>query len=422
MGRPTNEQSPAAEPGPPREGAHTDAQRALRVLFTTIAATGHFQPIVPFARGLAAAGHTVAFATTPDFVAAIEASGFSCFAVGVPKTPGDVLRERGIDHARLSREEAILEAVQWFFLGEHKRREIDELLALIAAWQPDLIVREQTEFAGCVAAERADLPHAAVQIVARGMPATFRAPIPPRLDALRGAVGLPPDPDLASLERYLWLSPFPPSLRLADAFVPPTQQVLQPAPGDTSGDEREPDWLTAPRDRPLIYATLGTAQAHRTDLFGTILAGLRDEPVELVVTVGREQDPRQFGEQPPHVHIERYIPQSLLYPHCAAVVMHGGSGTMMGALMHGLPLVMLPLGADQPPNAEAAQAAGVARVLDPARLTPEDVREAVRAVLTEPAYRHHARRLQAEIAALPAFAQGVRLLERLARTKTPLHT
>jgi MGT family glycosyltransferase len=268
------------------------------------------------------------------------------------------------------------------------------------------------------------------------MPATFRAAIPPRLDALRGAVGLPPDPDLASLERYLWLSPFPPSLRLADAIVPPTQQVLQPAPGDSSGDEREPDWLTAPRDRPLIYATLGTAQAHRADLFGAILAGLRDEPVELVATVGREQDPHQFGAQPPHVHVERYIPQSLLYPHCTAVVMHGGSGTMMGALSHGLPLVLLPLSADQPVLAQLCLAHGAAVPLPPQifqltpdglpivvpdRLTPEDVREAVRAVLTQPAYRDHARRLQAEIAALPAFEQGVRLLERLARSKTPLH-
>jgi hypothetical protein len=44
-------------------------------------------------------------------------------------------------------------------------------------------------------------------------------------------------------------------------------------------------------------------------LFTTIAA---DEPVELVVTVGRTQDPGQCGAQPPHVHIERYIPQRLV--------------------------------------------------------------------------------------------------------------
>ena len=420
MTRLLDERSPLSELLPHREREHPEAPSVLRVLFTTIAATGHFHPLVPFARALIAAGHTVAFATTPDFVTAVEASGFRCFPVGVPKTPQEAMQESGIDLSHLSPEQANLVAWQWFFLGEHKRREIQELLGIIADWQPDLIVREETEFAGCVAAERAGLPHAAIQIVARGLPPEVRAATPPRLNALRTAVGLPPDPDLQSWERYLVLSPFPPSLRHADAVVAPTQQMLRPASFAQASDEGVPDWLTARRTRPLIYATLGTAQNHRVDVFEKILVGLRDEPVELVVTVGRTQDPSQFGTQPPHVHIERYIPQSVLYPHCAAVVAHGGSGTLMGALAHGLPLVLLPLGADQPANAQAAEAAGVALVLDPARMTPVDVRNAVRAVLMQRDYRHHARRLQAEIVALPEFDQGVRLLERLARTKTPL--
>ena len=207
----------AAEPLQHHEREQPDTSSLLRVLFTTTAATGHFQPLVPFARALRAAGHTVTFATTPDFVATIEASGFPCSAVGVPTSPKGVMDATGIDLSRLSPEEVNLVAWQWFFLGEHKRREIDELLALIAAWQPDLIVREETEVAGCVAAERVGLPHAAVQIVARGLPPAVRTATPLRLNALRTAVGLPPDPELESWARYLVLSPFPPSLQWADA-------------------------------------------------------------------------------------------------------------------------------------------------------------------------------------------------------------
>ncbi len=209
------------------------------------------------------------------------------------------MEETGIDPSRLSPEEANLVAWQCFFLGEHKRREIQEILAIIAEWQPDLIVREETEFGGCVAAERAGLPHAAIQIVARGLPPAVRAATPPRLNALRVAVGLPPDPDLQSWERYLVLSPFPPSLRHADAVVAPTLHVLRPASFAQASDEAVPDWVAARRTRPLIYATLGTAQNHRTDVFEKILAGLHDEPVEVVVTVGRTQNPRQFGRNRP---------------------------------------------------------------------------------------------------------------------------
>ncbi len=185
MTRLLDELSPPSELLSHRE--HVEAPKVLRVLFTTIAATGHFHPLVPFARGLMAAGHSVAFATTPDFITAVEAAGFHCFPIGIPRSPKGVIEETGIDPSRLSPEEANLVAWQWFFLGEHKRREIHELLAIIADWQPDLIVREETEFAGCVAAERAGLPHAAIQIVARGLPPEVRAVTPPRLNALPGA-------------------------------------------------------------------------------------------------------------------------------------------------------------------------------------------------------------------------------------------
>jgi UDP:flavonoid glycosyltransferase YjiC (YdhE family) len=77
---------------------------------------------------------------------------------------------------------------------------------------------------------------------------------------------------------------------------------------DRSGTEGLPRWtLALPRERPVVYASLGTEPAlnGRSDVFAAIITALRDEPVELVVTVGRNQDPAQFGPQPPSVHVER---------------------------------------------------------------------------------------------------------------------
>lgn len=123
-----------------------------------------------------------------------------------------------------------------------------------------------------------------------------------------------------------------------------------------------------------VYFTLGTVfHLESGDLFARVLAGLRELPVNLVVTVGRELDPNEFGPQPANVHLERYIPQSLLLPHCDLVVSHGGSGTLIGALSHGLPSVMLPMGADQPLNAARCEALGLGRSLDAVRATPEAV-------------------------------------------------
>jgi UDP:flavonoid glycosyltransferase YjiC (YdhE family) len=102
------------------------------------------------------------------------------------------------------------------------------------------------------------------------------------------------------------------------------------------------------------------------------------------------------------------------------VVSHGGSGSVMGALAHGLPMVVIPMGADQPLNAARCEVLGVARVLDAVEATPQTVRAAVSTVLEDLAYRRAAERMRDEIAALPGPAHAVMLLERLAAEQRPL--
>jgi MGT family glycosyltransferase len=173
-------------------------------------------------------------------------------------------------------------------------------------------------------------------------------------------------------------------------------------------------------DAPLIYATLGTAINTRTEILGAFVEALRDERVNLVVTVGRDGDPDQFGPQPPNVRIGRYIPQTLLFPRCDLVISHGGSNTMLAALAHGIPQVMVPITADQPENAERCAAAGVARMVSLAEATAASIREAALAVLSDPSYRRAAERTRDEMAALAGPDEVMRLLERLARDKMPM--
>src|SRR5205823_2594812 len=171
------------------------------------------------------------------------------------------------------------------------------------------------------------------------------------------------DPDLAMLGRYLVLSPFPPSYRDPAFPLPATAHAFRPSAPDPAPADAVPPWMTGLHDAPTVYFTLGTVFSMESgDLFQRVIAGLRALPINLVVTVGRDIDPAELGPQPANVHIERYIPQAWLLPHCRLVVSHGGSGSVMGALAHGLPLVLLPMGADQPLNGARCAALGVARV------------------------------------------------------------
>ena len=144
-----------------------------------------------------------------------------------------------------------------------------------------------------------------------------------------------------------------------------------------------------------------------------VLAGLRELPADVIATTGGNLDPDELGSQPENVRIERYLPQSEILPRCRAMVSHGGSGSILGALAHGLPSVLLPMGADQPHNAARCEQLGVARVLDATRATPNAVREAAAEVMNDPTYRAAAELVADQIAALPGPDDAVALVERL---------
>ncbi len=381
----------------------------MRVLFTTQPASGHFHPLVPLASALVAAGHDVAFACSPLFAPTVEATGFCCFPAGLPWLESEfVAAFPRLEELR--RTVSLVEALAWVqesvFAGETAERILPDLLALIRDWPPDLIVREHNEYGGYLAAEALGLPHATVEVGAF-RPFFWRDTGTARsLDRLRTCLGLTPDPELARLYHYLHLSAAPPGYQDADAPLPATAHPLRPSVFDRSGDEGLPTWVEGLPARPTVYATLGTVANRNPEVFRAILAGLRDEPLNLILTVGRNQTPADFGPQPPHIHIERYIPQSLLLPHCALLISHAGFNTVVAGIAHGLPHLALPRGADQPDHARRVARLGIGQVITPDLLTPEAVHEAVHALLHEPAYRQRAEALRDEMAALPGA--GVR--------------
>jgi hypothetical protein len=388
----------------------------MRIVFTCVAVVSHLFPLVPVARALAAIGHDVTFATNAELAPAVRQAGFRHAPAGLAFSSPEVTALRARASELYGKR---LNAYSWGsgFAGILARRMAADLLDLPEVRRADLLVRDLTELGGCVAAERLGLPHAAISILSAGMTPGARDWIAEPLDALRASHGLPPDPGVVMPFRYLTIHQAPRRF-LVDAPLP-TDRLIRPEPFDRADGDSLPAWVEALPARPTVYATLGTVFNRRPEILGAIVDGLRDEPVNLIVTVGRDQDPDQFGPQPPHIRIERYIPQSLLLPRCDLVVTHGGSGTVMAALANGLPLVVVPLGADQPENAARCEALGVGRTVDAQDLTPASVRAAVRTVLGDTAYRRNAEQLHDEVRALPGPEHAVTLLGELVRAVRP---
>jgi MGT family glycosyltransferase len=192
------------------------------------------------------------------------------------------------------------------------------------------------------------------------------------------------------------------------AICPPSLEL--PAPGAISMRPAPlPVPAPPPAGRPLVYLTLGTFSNSNLGVFHTVLDGLAGEPVDVIATVGRDNDPDRLRPWPANARIERFVPQAVLLPRCAAAVNHGGSGTMFGALAHGLGQLILPQSADNFVNADAVARAGYGTQLLPEQVTPASVADAVRTLLTDP---RRARRAATEIAAMPGPQDVALLLHR----------
>lgn len=399
----------------------------MRFLFTTNPGVGHLFPMLPVAQAAQAAGHAVAFATSRSFCPAVAARGFESLPAGLDwleSNPSQTFPE----FERMSPEQQGEWLMTDVFADIAAHQMVPDLLDICAGWRPDVIVGNDFTFAVCVAAERLGLPHATISVSFFLSAATLEPMIGDQLAYLRSMHGLPPYPATDMLYPYLYLAYAPPSFQPREVHV---MHRVRPAPVPHPADTVLPAWWDDLPDRPTVYASMSSVY-RGLSVFPDLIAGLRDEPINLILTVGNGQDPAQFGPQPPNVYIERFIPQAALLPRCDLFITHNPLFTMMSALGCGVPLLMIPLGGELRLGAMRAVELGLGRAIKlPGQasvffdqwvpeLSPSTAKAAVRELLSTPRYRANARRMRDEIGALPGPEHAVELLARLGAERAPI--
>ena len=384
----------------------------MRVLFTATPATGHINSILPVALATQHAGHPVAICTSPTL-------GTDATAMGLEHLPAGADRLEDLFPPGMPRSGP--ERTAWvrleIFGKAAPNRLMPELAEHMSAWRPDVIVRESAEFAGCVLAEQVGLPHAAIATGSQSARADHRLLFRPSLDALRASNGLAPDPDVAMPNRFLSLSLIAPSWD-GDAEVAPTLHFVRyEAPPSEGGDVV----THAGDDRPLVLAVLGTMFNRSPGLFESILEAVSELPERVIAAVGRDADPARFASVPDNVTVLPWVAQVDVLRRASLFITHGGFNSAKEALSLGVPLVVIPLGADQFYTAERVEALGLGLTVNADDRSPATIRRRAGEVLESPAYRDRAAAFAAKIAALPPLSEAVTLLERLARERAPIH-
>ena len=373
----------------------------MRILCSTTPMEGAFGPFVPLGRAFAAAGHEVLVATGPDLRARVIETGFACEVAG-PAAMEGAMAAMADPAVRAAGPDERWRFPAAMFGDVIVAGKLARLREIADSFEPDLVVHPPVDLSGPLVAAERGLPTACCGFMHPLEPAVV-AGMAERVAPHWEHLGLVPDPH-AGLLRGTYLDPCPPALAAALAAPRPAGRPLRPEVPDGGGTP------VAAGGRPLVYVSLGTVPLfNQPSRFAALLGALGGEDVSVVATVSRLYEPEALGELPARVQVVQWLSLAALLPRCDAVLCHAGSGTALAALAAGVPMVLVPDGADQFVNAASCRAAGVARTLMPDEATPAAVRAAVLAVLAPDApERAAAARVAGEIAAMPAAAEVAR--------------
>ena len=164
-------------------------------------------------------------------------------------------------------------------------------------------------------------------------------------------------------------------------------------------------------DRPILLSP-GTGNSQARKFFQVGLAACeRLGRRALLGTPYRQQLPDPL---PPCARAFDYVPFSHLLPRVAAMVHHGGIGTLSQGFAAGTPQLLMPMGHDQPDNARRARLLGVAEVLTPRDFMPDHVGHALRRLLEDPRVADRCQAVAARMKMESAAEAAVGVLEKMA--------
>lgn len=337
----------------------------MRVLLTSLPIRSHLMPtVVPLAQAFRDRGHEAIIATGPR-MAHVENT------VVLPDVPAP--EDFGTPPPWKPEVDGVLKVP--LFAEELVARAAANILDFARRWRPDVILRETNEYGAQIAAEVLGLPHALLDIAPF---APLEIPdLDERKDEVRARFGVSgTDPVFtAALTPRSW--------------HPAQHHYRVP----TSRDRVETD----------IVATFGTNAGLLTTgstLLHVVAEALGQVPARSVLAIGAGE---WTGPRPGNVELRPEVPQQQLLNTARVFVTHAGYGSVRESLTAGVPMVGLPLFADQPRNAARVAELKAGVTVDVKGLTATALAEKIKHVLATTTYHDVAETMAREMAELPSF-------------------
>jgi MGT family glycosyltransferase len=417
-----------------------DGRSSRRIGILSFSSPGHYYPLTALGRRLQSRGHEVVYFQVADLERPIRAAGLQFRQIGHEDFPPGALRARDEEVGKLKG----LAALRCGLRGIQRKAMMlfRDAPAALRDEGVDSLIIDQIEMAGGTVAEHLGLPFISA---AAALPINLDASVPPchlawphrtglgarlrnrvgntafewilsgilrTINRQREAWGLRPARDVDALfSRLAQVVQLPAALELPGRRLPP--HIHHTGPWTDAAGRAPVDfpWSRLDPGRRLVYASMGTLQNGILQAFRMIAEACAGLDLQLVISLGGGQDPALLADLPGDPVVVGYAPQLDLIRRSALTISHGGLNTVLESLAQGVPMVVLPVAYDQPGVGARVAWSGVGRSIHIGRLTVDRLRDAVRSVLGNPAYRERAGQLLVSMATADGLNRAADLIE-----------
>ena len=333
----------------------------MRVLLCPIGSRGFVYPMIGIARLLQQRGHQVAFATSIDFAGVIADAGME--RLPRDKTDGASFQLNNWGHP-------LVIAIQ-----------VRHVQHAIERFHPDVMLSSTLALGPLIAGELAELPVAMLGLATYlwpvAIPGGAHRSVDPHAEwrhremvalynAARRLFGLSRSPgslDASPLLGSLYLLQTVPLLEPLTEHLPERVRLV----GSCLHEPEAPDpdlfeWLESHSDRRLIYVQHGSVFRAGESFWSGLVAAADELGIRAAASMERHRSAPPAGCDEKWL-VRGHVPQQPVLEQAECVVCSANTTAVLGALTHGLPLLVFPTGGEQPALAARCLAAGAATVL-----------------------------------------------------------
>ena len=360
---------------------------------------GHINPTLSVGAALLQRGHQVAWVSLDANLQKQLPAGGKLWHIHYSITNAEKQEHGEYLHIISKKNVYGIESVKFLYdevLLPLNRYMYDGIVALLKLHQPDIVVTDHQVFAGAFAAAGLSIPYAtsvtapaAIKMM-EDLPKVHEWEMA-KIYGLQQELGLGGHPPLALSARRTLV--FTSKAFFGEMALPGTFHfagpVIQHRPFKVSFPWQK--FHAAPHPKKILVS-IGTTfdHAHKKAFFEKIMAAFADAPITVTVV----SEPGLFESWPQNFIVQERVPQLELLPYLDAVICHGGQNTVGETLLHGLPLVVIPIAYDQSYVAGRVVQAGCGLRLNFNRFKPVHIKAALDNILNNHAFKEGAERMQ----------------------------